>query len=401
MNTVDEPAPAFSPNSPDYVYWRAPALFVLRGEQASGKYDVCLDRWQPIALHTAIGQPIVDIDSGVFFGWTSPATARATFLFFDFASSSWRSLAVDGYPVAAEGASVYAGKSLVWWGGISQRSVPYDVVTNTGATYDLKTNRWTPMSTVGVPAARVVAGNVVSIGDKMFVWGGQRVPFPSQPVMQGDPVAVALMKAPGLVCPDGSAEDCVFGDGALYDPVANTWTAVSGSGAPAARSDHVTAWTGSRVLVWGGNRYAIKSGDSSPTFGFLSDGGLYDPTTDRWTPTAAIPWHKPYSAQRTSWSGKRLHVYDENAPTDPGFDYDPAQDRWEVATPATKPPVRNDGPSYPSVVWTGKEWLEWGGYRLGPTPPNPCGSQPPGFGCDPPGPMEIPTNEGAVFVQSP
>jgi hypothetical protein len=63
--------------------------------------------------------------------------------------------------------------------------------------------------------------------------------------------------------------------------------------------------------------------------------------------------------------------------------------------------VRSDGPSHPSVIWTGKEWLEWGGFRLGPTPPNPCGSAPPGFGCDPPGPMEIPTNEGAVFVPSP
>src|SRR5579871_6659256 len=86
MNTVDEPSPAPSINNSDYLYWRAPALFVLRSDFAGGKYDVCLDRWQPIAAQAATGNPLVDIESGVFFGWSSSVTTRATFLFFEFTS---------------------------------------------------------------------------------------------------------------------------------------------------------------------------------------------------------------------------------------------------------------------------------------------------------------------------
>ena len=48
-------------------------------------------------------------------------------------------------------------------------------------------------------------------------------------------------------------------DGGRYDPAANTWTALPTSGAPAARDYHTAVWTGSEMIVWGGD------GSASPT----------------------------------------------------------------------------------------------------------------------------------------
>jgi hypothetical protein len=42
-------------------------------------------------------------------------------------------------------------------------------------------------------------------------------------------------------------------DGGRYNPAANSWTAVPTTGAPAARDYHTAVWTGSEMIVWGGN----------------------------------------------------------------------------------------------------------------------------------------------------
>ena len=50
----------------------------------------------------------------------------------------------------------------------------------------------------------------------------------------------------------GSADSGPLNDGSRYNPVANNWTAVNTSSAPAARSAHTAVWTGSEMIVWGG-----------------------------------------------------------------------------------------------------------------------------------------------------
>jgi N-acetylneuraminic acid mutarotase len=59
--------------------------------------------------------------------------------------------------------------------------------------------------------------------------------------------------------------------GGIYDPAANSWTAMSTTGAPAGRATHRAVWTGSKMIVWGG-----YDGYSSQYF---SSGG-YDPSID-------------------------------------------------------------------------------------------------------------------------
>jgi len=52
--------------------------------------------------------------------------------------------------------------------------------------------------------------------------------------------------------------------GGKYDPVGNSWTATTTTGAPSARSDHTAVWTGTKMIIWGGGSY-------------LSTGGVYTP----------------------------------------------------------------------------------------------------------------------------
>src|SRR5438876_470989 len=53
------------------------------------------------------------------------------------------------------------------------------------------------------------------------------------------------------------------------DCIDDTWTPTSITNAPDARAGHTAVWTGSEMIVWGGNE--------------LNTGARYNPSTDSWT----------------------------------------------------------------------------------------------------------------------
>ena len=72
-------------------------------------------------------------------------------------------------------------------------------------------------------------------------------------------------------------------DGGRYNPMANLWTALPASGAPARREWHTAAWTGSEMILFGGD-----SGSR-----FLSDTWSYYP----YAPAVRISRSGPASAE--------------------------------------------------------------------------------------------------------
>jgi hypothetical protein len=67
-----------------------------------------------------------------------------------------------------------------------------------------------------------------------------------------------------------------FDTGGRYNPATDSWTPTSTASAPAARHTHTAVWTGSEMIVWGGEtfnftllntggRYCAQSGASTPT----------------------------------------------------------------------------------------------------------------------------------------
>lgn len=138
--------------------------------------------------------------------------------------------------------AVWTGTKMLIFGGYDG-NVRKEVAN--GAAYDPKTNTWEPISASNAPLARAFHVGVWT-GTKMIIWGGTTY---------------------------GSSTRTSFGDGAIYDPATDTWKKISTTGAPSARTSMFYAWTGTKLLIFGGSRSTQV----------LGDGFLYDPNTDVWT----------------------------------------------------------------------------------------------------------------------
>ena len=131
----------------------------------------------------------------------------------------------------------------------------------------------------------------------------------------------------------------------------DTWTATNTTGAPDGRDNPTGVWTGSEMIVWGGN--------NGPP---VNSGGRYNPSTDSWTATNATNAPAARSAHTAVWTGTEMIVWggydDSGTPLNTGGRYDPGADSW-TATSTTNAP---DARTYHTAVWTGSEMIVWGGY---------------------------------------
>ena len=155
----------------------------------------------------------------------------------------------------------------------------------------------------------------------------------------------------------GGYNGSYLGDGYRYNPVANTWTALSHINAPGPRSGHCAVWTGSKMIVWGGS-------DSS--------GGLYAPATDVWSGMSTVNAPAGYTSSAYAWTGTSFltwggtgEAYDGGNPGGymwttvygTGGRYNPATDTWTVVTANKAPSPRFNA----AFAWTGSELVVWGG----------------------------------------
>ncbi len=90
-----------------------------------------------------------------------------------------------------------------------------------------------------------------------------------------------------------------FGDGALYDPATDAWTALPTAGAPSARSGHAAVWTGSEMLVFGG-------GDSA---GEVATGAAYDVSANKWRTLNTSGDPVARSDSKAVWTGSELVMF--------------------------------------------------------------------------------------------
>lgn len=160
---------------------------------------------------------------------------------------------------------------------------------------------------------------------------------------------------------DTSAAFVTTDTGAVYDPATDTWESATdalGSSCPTARLGHVAVWTGSRMIVWGG---AVAPGT------VVNTGAVYDPDTDTWesaTDTLGALCPSGRGAPAGTWAGSRMLVWGGNEGSiatirDTGAFYDPSLDAWDAATAAVDTyPIARYGHT---AVWTGSLAVIWGG----------------------------------------
>ncbi len=135
---------------------------------------------------------------------------------------------------------------------------------------------------------------------------------------------------------------------------AESWTPISAVNAPMAREDHDAVWTGSRMVMWGGELWGAN----------FNDGGLYDPVTDTWAPTSLVNAPSPRTLHTMVWTGQHAIVWGGKASSyfNEGYKYNPATDQWlGTISTAGAPSPRG----FHTAVWTGSRMIVWGGFDDG------------------------------------
>ena len=155
-------------------------------------------------------------------------------------------------------------------------------------------------------------------GSEMIVWGGQA----------GNIIAL-------------------FSTGGKYNPSTDTWVTTSATNAPTARTNHTALWTGSEMIIWGGQ---------DQTFFQVNTGGRYNPGTDTWITTTTADAPAARSDHTAVWTGTEMVVWGGTLDST-GGKYNPNTNSWTAMSTTNAPPARSDH----TAVWAGTTMIVWGG----------------------------------------
>ena len=139
------------------------------------------------------------------------------------------------------------------------------------------------------------------------------------------------------------------GTGAAYEPEADAWAALTALAAPSARRSHTAEWTGSEMIVWGG-----FSGTD-----YLATGGRFDRGNQTWR--TVVP--SPLAARDSHvavWTGDRMLIWggrNDTSTLADGATYDPASAAWTMLIATGAPEAR----AAATAIWTGDRLIIWGG----------------------------------------
>jgi N-acetylneuraminic acid mutarotase len=251
---------------------------------------------------------------------------------FNPAANAWSALPITNAPAArSDHTAVWTGTEMLVWGGFNGK------VLGSGARYSPAQNSWSLISTNGAPTARR-AHTAVWTGNEMLVWGG-------------------YTRAGKL--------SNFLGTGGRYAANLNTWSQMSTNGAPAVRAGHTAVWTGSEMIVWGGyvetgaalamlqTAYLNSGARYQPELDL-------DARSKPWTATSAPRMISARRAHTAIWTGSEMIVWGgetNGTALNTGFRYQPSADTWRSTSLADAPSPRQDH----TAVWTGMHMLVWGG----------------------------------------
>ncbi len=334
-------APVSSTGAPSSLargVWTGSKLFVWNGDEG-GLYDPSNDSWTSISTAGApVGQygfTLVWTGSKVVLwgGWTGTGptpTYPTGGAAYDLVSDTWTPTTETNAPAGRElHTAVWTGSKMIVWGGAYDDGLG-KVRLDTGGVYDPAADSWTATATLGAPSARSEQGAVWT-GSEMIVWGGV----------------------------EASTWPCTTGG--RYDPGSDIWAPIATPAILEARTDYSAAWTGSKMLIWGGFFY-------DGTGHLLNTGALYDPGADAWTAMSLAGAPSGRMRHSTVWTGSQMIVWggddtldavtpDAIDDTNTGGVYDPAGDSWTATSTAGAPCERNGH----VAVWTGSTMIVWGG----------------------------------------
>lgn len=243
------------------------------------------------------------------------------------AEGSWAPITLPADVTSIWGhTATWTGTEMIVWGGIKGDSTSYN-----NRRYDPALDQWDFVTPVGAPSPRM--GHTATwTGTEMIVWGGR-----------------------------GKSASEFYNDGARYDPATNSWTSMSTVDAPTARNGHTAVWTGTELIVWAGGR-----DQNARTL----TGGRYNPSTDTWTPMSTINAPARRFQHHALFDGQRMIVWggevdDGGVPiwVSDGAVYDPAIDVWTPLPTHNAPDITKSTSIPDSVVLAGNDMLVWSAWN--------------------------------------
>jgi N-acetylneuraminic acid mutarotase len=313
--------------------WTGSEMIVFGGNvfggqfNSGGRYNPATNIWSPMSMvnapspgdtHTTIWTGSEMIVFGGGYGETFNTGGR-----YNPTADTWTPVRTTNTPLGRyQHTAVWTGSEMIVWGGwVNSVSE-----TNSGGRYDPALDTWTPTSMVNAPQGRE-AHTAVWTGTKMIVWGGWY---------------------------NDSASIHILNTGGRYNPATDSWTSTTLTNAPEPRRYHSVAWTGSEMIVWGGETFVPYTGYYS-----VNTGGRYDPSTDSWVATNTTNAPDPRHHHTAVWTGNKMIVWGSgpyyNA-TNTGGTYDPVSNSWTATNTIGAPALTGH-----SAIWTGQEMIVWGG----------------------------------------
>lgn len=248
---------------------------------------------------------------------------------FDPAKRTWHLLPPAPLSPRTGQAAVWSGHEMLVWGGYTHVGASAFAVTDSGAAYDPRSNRWQTLPSAALsPRA-----------DALGVWTGTAV------LILGGHPAVTTATRRG------------FGDGALYEPTTGRWTYLA---APSHTGGHPLDWVAaiqarSELLAWSTWSATRYVGSST----YSQSGGTqlysYAESAHRWQLLPASPASLP-TVEDAIWTGREAIVrgitYNCGACSGPFVPeatatYDPTNNTWSRLPPD---PLGGDGLG---SAWTG------------------------------------------------
>lgn len=295
-------APA--PRASHSAVWTGTEMLIWGGEDLDGilrvgagaRYNPATDTWSPMSRllapagrrgHSAVWTGTRMI---IWGGWSEPY-GIPTGAMYDPVTNTWEPMTASQEPTGRTGHSgIWTGSRFLVWGGVS----PDGSVLGDGALFDPLTNSWSP--TGGTPPSPRFQHTAVWTGTRMIVWGGHS----PQPVTS-------------------------LNTGGIYDPVGGAWIPTSEASAPTPRTGP-SVWTGARMIVWGGYYHAPPASDV-----FLGDGALFDPVQNTWAPLESTGAPAARGGHMATWTGTQMLIL---GGFDGSLSFLPEGGRWQALNQA-------------------------------------------------------------------
>jgi len=262
-----------------------------------GKYNPATNSWSAISLtnapagrenHSAIWTTTEMIVWGGWY-WDGSGHYFNDGGRYNPGSNSWTAISLTDAPSARyKHTAIWTNTEMIVWGGNYWDSV--DSYLNSGGRYNPAANTWSATSLDSAPAGRI-EHTAIWTGDRMIIWGGGT----------------------------DHSYDSFFNTGGLYNPSGNCWTMTSNTGyVPLPRYNHSAIWTGSEMIVWGGGYWGSASSDES-----FNDGGRYNPATNIWKEVYTIGAPTRREDHTAVWTGSQMIIWGGQSLTNTGGRYTP------------------------------------------------------------------------------